>query len=437
MRSATDDAAASTAGFCVSAVSSSSVACRRCLNGSTATCGRPATARAPEPTAITRRSLGMAARYVAPPMHNRKSVTLVAALAALRFSRVRAVGVDRLRRRRRFAPGDAAGSATSATLEAARNEFEAFHVVVSGGSAGAKGVTVAADPLTGPERRRPSATCASSARAVQRRHARRTSRAPPARWPDVMIPAVDEIDNQTRNAFPVDVAAKRAAADLRRVPRAAGRGRPAGTRARVHVTGGVTADVAGQALRARLHAAVDVEPAVGVRHRLERRLHRALRRLPQCGGDAGVQALNNRYTRFALDHRISLSEVVYNGPTQAADGSYDWASWDAHLRADARRRHGRHASRAPSSPRCATCGRTTRRTTPSGPSTSARRAGSIARSTTAATSRRPAARGRASTRAPRWCTPADPQFTTLVTTQLDAGHAERRRSPASTCWCRR
>ena len=49
----------------------------------------------------------------------------------------------------------------------------------------------------------------------------------------------------------------------------------------------------------------------------------------QCGGDSGVVSMNNKYTRFALDHRISLSDVVYTGPAQQSNGSYDWASWDA------------------------------------------------------------------------------------------------------------
>src|SRR5260221_5052855 len=44
-------------------------------------------------------------------------------------------------------PQAAAGAATSVALEAARNEFEAFHVVVSGP---ADAVTVTAGALTGP-----------------------------------------------------------------------------------------------------------------------------------------------------------------------------------------------------------------------------------------------------------------------------------------------
>ena len=83
-----------------------------------------------------------------PPMHNTKAVTLVATMllggSAFAQSVWTASATQKVR------PGDAAGTSTSATLEAARNEFEAFHVVLAGGGGGAKAVTVAADALTGP-----------------------------------------------------------------------------------------------------------------------------------------------------------------------------------------------------------------------------------------------------------------------------------------------
>ena len=251
-----------------------------------------------------------------------------------------------------------------------------------------------------------------------------------------MIPAVDEIDNQPRNAFPVDVAANQQQPMFveYHVPQGAAAGWYAGT---VHVTGGVTADVPGQALRARLHAAVDVEPAVGVRHRLERPLHRALRRLRavrrrrrRAGPQQQVHPLRARPSHLAVRRRSTTAR------RQNSDGSYDWATWDAIYGADARRRHGRPARRRQADRRCATCGRSIRRTTPSGPSTSAPRAGSIARSTTAATSRRTAARGRRSTRAPRWSTPAIPASRRWSRPRYAAGARRTACSPASTCSCR-
>jgi len=57
-------------------------------------------------------------------------VALVAATPALAQSVSVAPAAQKVR------PGDAAGTATSIALEAAGNEFEAFHVVVAGGSGG-------------------------------------------------------------------------------------------------------------------------------------------------------------------------------------------------------------------------------------------------------------------------------------------------------------
>ena len=162
-------------------------------------------------------------------------------------------------------PGDAAGSGAGATLEAARNEFEAFHVVINGGGAGAKAVTVAAGPLAGPD-----GAVIDDARVFREGmyHVATVSNVQGAAgpWPDAMIPAVDEIDHQTRNAFPVDVPIDQQQPVFveYHVPAGAAAGWYTGT---VQVTGGISADDPRQAVRARLFTAVDVEPAVGVRHR--------------------------------------------------------------------------------------------------------------------------------------------------------------------------
>ncbi|HEX8953614.1 MAG TPA: glycoside hydrolase domain-containing protein [Polyangia bacterium] len=257
-------------------------------------------------------------------MQNTKAVTLVAALlvgsSALAQSAWTASATQKVR------PGDAAGSGTSATLEAARNEFEAFHVVLSGGGGGAKAVTVAADALTGAggtigdvrvfrEGMYPVATPSNIQGA-------------PGGWPDAMIPAVDEVDNQPRNAFPVDVAAGQQQPVFveYHVPQGAAAGWYSGT---VHVTGGITADIP---VKLYVHAfslpsTSSLPSAYGIGPLDPCTAH--FGGYAQCGGDAGVEKMNTMYTRFALDHRISLSEVVYTGPLANPDGSYDWATWDA------------------------------------------------------------------------------------------------------------
>ena len=223
-------------------------------------------------------------------------------------------------------PGDAAGTGTSATLEAARNEFEAFHVVLAGGGAGAKAVTVAADPLVG------ASGNISDVRVYREGMYNVTTisnvQGATGAWPDAMIPAVDEVDNQPRNAFPVDVAANQQQPVFveYHVPQGAAAGWYTGT---VHVTGGIKADIP---VKLYVHAFTlpstsSLPSAYGIGWNDACTAHYG--GYSQCGGDAGVQALNNKYTKFALDHRISLSEVVYNGPAQNSDGSYDWATWDA------------------------------------------------------------------------------------------------------------
>jgi hypothetical protein len=224
-------------------------------------------------------------------------------------------------------PGSAAGTGTSATLEAARNEFEAFHVVLAGGSGGATAVTVAAEALTGP-----SGASITDVRVFREGMYNVTTpssiQGATGAWPDAMIPAVDEIDNQPRNAFPVDVAANQQQPVFveYHVPQGAAAGWYAGT---VHVTGGIKADIP---VKLYVHAFTlpstsSLPSAYGIGWDDACIAHYG--GYSQCGGDAGVQALNNKYTRFALDHRISLSEAVYNGPAQKTDGSYDWATWDA------------------------------------------------------------------------------------------------------------
>ncbi|MCU1282174.1 MAG: hypothetical protein JWM53_5720 [bacterium] len=258
-------------------------------------------------------------------MHHSKAVTLVATLLVGSSSFAQSVWTASATQKVR--PGDAAGTSTSATLEAARNEFEAFHVVLAGGGGGAKAVTVAADPLTGP-----GGAVISDVRVFREGMYNVATpsnvQGATGAWPDVMIPAVDEIDNQPRNAFPVDVAANQQQPVFveYHVPPAAAAGWYTGA---VHVSGGVSADVP---VKLYVHAFAlpstsSLPSAYGLGWNDACTAH--VGGYTQCGGDAGVQAMNNKYTRFALDHRITLSDAVYNGPSQKSDGSYDWASWDA------------------------------------------------------------------------------------------------------------
>src|SRR5262249_912985 len=123
------------------------------------------------------------------------------------------------------------------------------------------------------------------------------------RWPDAMIPAVDDIDNQPRNAFPYDVPANEQQPVFveYHVSPQAEEGWYQGT---VHVTGGVTADVP---VKLYVHAFTlpstsSLPSAYGIGWNDACVAHYG--GYNQCGGDAGAIAMLTKYTRFALDHRI-------------------------------------------------------------------------------------------------------------------------------------
>ena len=106
----------------------------------------------------------------------------------------------------KYRPSDSLPTATSANIEAARNEFEAFQIVISGGASGVSGVTASVSDLTGP-----GGAILSSDHIVLYRVGLYNVSIPSntegsvGPWPDPLIPAVDPYYHETRNAFPFDV----------------------------------------------------------------------------------------------------------------------------------------------------------------------------------------------------------------------------------------
>ncbi len=98
-------------------------------------------------------------------------------------------------------PGAPARPDAVARISAARNEFEAFQVVVTGS---ARGVQATASVLQGPA----GATIAAPRLYAERLINLTRASAPDGgtgRWPDALVPAVDEIVGEPRNAFPFDL----------------------------------------------------------------------------------------------------------------------------------------------------------------------------------------------------------------------------------------
>jgi len=196
-------------------------------------------------------------------------------------------------------PDAKARSTTAATLGAARNEFESFQVVVTGP---AHGVSATMAPLGGPSRisdvhlfrvdtvnvRQPSALDGGT-----------------GRWPDALVPDVDDVVGERRNAFPFDVAAGESRAiwvDVH-VPRDAS---PGAYQGQVKVTsreGEATVAVKLQVWDFELPSTASLRSSFGLSWGTLRAGHGGV------SGD-GESALRARYGQLALDHRISLGGLA-------------------------------------------------------------------------------------------------------------------------------
>jgi hypothetical protein len=192
-------------------------------------------------------------------------------------------------------------SDTAAHLGAARNEFEAFQVVVTGP---AKNVTASASALEGAGRidrvrlyrvdtidvRNPSALDGGT-----------------GRWPDALVPDVDDVANEKRNAFPFDVAAGESRAIWVEiyVPKDA---RPGSYQGSVTVTsaeGEARIPVDLVVWDFELPSTSSLRTSFGLSYG-------GLRSAHHTDGDA-ESALRARYATMGLDHRITLTGLADDG----------------------------------------------------------------------------------------------------------------------------
>jgi hypothetical protein len=193
-------------------------------------------------------------------------------------------------------------ASTEASLTAARNEFESFQVVVRGP---AKGVRVEASPLASPAGQidgvklfreelinlgQPSAADGGS-----------------GRWPDALVPDVDDVVGEQRNAFPFDVPAgeSRAVWVEYFVPAGA---TSAIYRGAVKVTsaeGEANVPVTLAVWDFTLPSTSSLRTHFGLAYGVVAQGHGV-------SGDADSE-LRARYAQLGLDHRISLSGVADDG----------------------------------------------------------------------------------------------------------------------------
>jgi len=218
-------------------------------------------------------------------------------------------------------PTYAAHADSGVRATAARNEFVSFQVVVHGADTGATHVRAALPALSGP-----SSIGGADVTLYREAFLNITTPTGPntitGRWPDALVPDVDEISGERRNAFPFDVPRNEARAiwiDVH-VPADAPPGAYSGA---VHVTadGGFSADVpvSISVVRAQLPST----PSLSTAFRLYApNVCRAHTGLSDCGGATMTNSLIDRYERMALEHRFTVSNPFQGLPPA------DWSAFD-------------------------------------------------------------------------------------------------------------
>lgn len=224
-------------------------------------------------------------------------------------------------------PGDGPGPDTGAEIHAARNEFEAFQLIVTGP---AHAVTVAAAALVGPGG---AVIPTGEVRLYREAYLNITTpsntEGGTGLWPDALVPDVDEVANEKRNAFPFDVPAgeNRVVWVEVHVPENQAPGTYQGS---LTVAG---SDVESVAVPVKilvwdfaLPSTSSLASTFGMGWNTACVAHYGS--YEACGGDAGVERMHLLYARFMLDHRVT-ADVVYFGPTDCSGTNCDWSHFDA------------------------------------------------------------------------------------------------------------
>jgi hypothetical protein len=212
----------------------------------------------------------------------------------------------------KFRPDDALPAVNLAALSAARNEFEAFQVVVHGGPSGRTVAGLTLSELVGPE-----GAVIPSSQAVVYRVALYNVPSPSngegaaGPWPDPLIPAVDPYFGETRNAFPLVVPAGEVRSvwvDLY-VPTDAAAGSYSGIATVETSEGDFEIAIDLQVYSFLLPSTSTLPSAFGIGWNAGCVAHHGS--YVECGADPGVEHYLTLYAREALDHRVSLESVVY------------------------------------------------------------------------------------------------------------------------------
>lgn len=281
----------------------------------------------------------------------RRAVALLAfALVAALPSRGSAAQVWTAIATEKIRPATSARAETSARITAARNEFEAFQIVVTGA---AENVRATVGPLQGPG-------TIDAVRLYREAHLNLTQASAAdggtGWWPDALVPDVDEIAHEKRNAFPFRVLANESKPIWVEVfvPPDAKPGEYSGE---VNVTwdgGAATVPVRLTVWSFALPSKASLKTAFSLQYGA----------LPSAHGVSGdaFSTLRARYGQMGLDHRITLGKIddgnrdldhysTFHGPAidgsaptdlagaqlstvQFLGGSGDYAAWANYFRAN-------------------------------------------------------------------------------------------------------
>jgi hypothetical protein len=210
----------------------------------------------------------------------------------------------------------------AARIAAAKNEFESFHVVVTGQAAGVSMDLAGLDDGAG--------HTISGRDVVLYREAlinvavQTGGDGAAGAWPDALIPDVDPIAGEKRNAFPFDVPANESRAVL--VDIHAPQGTPAGVyTGTLHVTGGVSAQVPVSLTvwDFEVPSTSTLKTAFGMAWNGPCKGHGDA----GCSNYAAEMALRARYVQAALDNHVSIHTPYYTSTLDGA-GNGNWAAFD-------------------------------------------------------------------------------------------------------------
>ena len=251
-----------------------------------------------------------------------KSLPLLVALLAAGSASAAQVWVAPAAQKIRPGAQAPAGTTAAAKIAAAKNEFEAFQIVVTGQ---ANGVSMSLESLTDA-----AGHTISGRDVVLYREALINVPQPTGgdgaagMWPDALIPDVDPIAGEKRNAFPFDVPANESRAVLVDVhaPQATPAGKYTGT---LHVTGGVTQDVPVELTvwDFEVPSTSTLRTAFGMAWNGPCMGHGD----GSCSHGDEDQKLRARGVQAALDNHVSIHQPYYTS-TVDNSGNENWGAFD-------------------------------------------------------------------------------------------------------------